>query len=93
MKTIEKKEQIINELNEKRNEYTLKNIEYKKKKCKLMLETDFKTVLDSSRPTVDEKKAYISLNTIELRKEKELLYNEIKLLELEIELCNDIINL
>lgn len=91
--TINKKKQIIKELNEKRKEYTIKNIEYKKEKCKLMIETDFNSILNKSRPTVDEKEAYVSLKTIKIREEKELLYNEIKRLELEIELCNDLLKL
>lgn len=90
---IEQKRKLIEQLKEKKNEYTKLNIKYKEKKCKLMLETNFEEVLGKSRPTVGEKEAYIDLNTLTMREEKELLYNEIEYLRLQIELCNDEIEL
>lgn len=90
---IDTKKDLIEELKKKKNEYTKTNIEYKKEKCKLMLETNFEEVLGKSRPTVGEKEAYVDLNTIDMREKKELLYNEIEYLKLQIELCNDEIEL
>ena len=93
MNVLEEKTNFVEELNEKRKLYTLKNNEYKELKCKLLLETNFEKILDKSRPTVGEKEAYVDLKTIELKKEKELLYDDIKYLEMKIDLCNDKINL
>lgn len=90
---IEQKRKLIEELNEKKNKYTKSNIKYKEEKCRLMLETNFEEVLGKSRPTVGEKEAYIDFNTLKMREEKELLYNEIEYLRLQIELCNDEIDL
>lgn len=93
MKLLEDKTNLIEEIKEAKNNYTKANIEYKETKCKLLIETDFKEELNSSRPTVDEKNAYVDLKTLELREKKELLYNEIKYLELKLELLNDKISL
>ena len=51
-------------------DYSAKKLLLKEKEAKLMLETDFEEVLGKKRPTVDEKKAYITLNTL---KDKEAL--------------------
>ena len=51
-------------------DYSAKKILLKEKEAKLMLETDFEEVLGKKRPTVDEKKAYITLQTL---KDKEAL--------------------
>ena len=90
---LEQKEQLIESINEARNFYTDKNVEYKKKNCELLLETDFVEVLNKSRPTVDEKNAYVDLNTLELKEKKEKAYNDIKYLEMKLDLINDKISL
>ena len=51
-------------------DYSAKKLLLKEKEAKLMLETDFEEVLGKKRPTVDEKKSYITLNTV---KDKEAL--------------------
>ena len=51
-------------------DYSAKKLLLKEKEAKLMLETDFEEVLGKKRPTVDEKKAYITLQTL---KDKEAL--------------------
>ena len=58
--------------------YTVKKIEYKKAEAKLMLETDFETVLNKKRPTVGEKEAYIFLELEELKKEYDDCYYELE---------------
>ena len=93
MKAIEEKKSLIKQFKDKKDEYVETDIEYKSLKAKLLLETDFNEVLNKSRPTVDDKKAYVDLMSIDLKKKKDLLYNEIKVLELEIDLYNDIIQL
>ena len=45
-------------------EYSAKKLLLKEKEARLMLETDFEEVLGKKRPTVDEKKAYITLQTL-----------------------------
>lgn len=93
MNQVDNKKQLAKELKETRDLYTRKNLEYKKEKCKLLLNTNFEEELGKSRPTVGEKEAFVDLKTLDLRLEKELLYNKIKEIELEIEICTDIINL
>ena len=58
--------------------YSVKKIEYKKAEAKLMLETDFETVLNKKRPTVGEKEAYIFLELEELKKEYDDCYYELE---------------
>lgn len=93
IKILKKKENVIEQIATTRDEYLKANREYKKEKCKLMLETDFETILNKSRPTVDEKNAYVDLNTLHLKEEKDKKYNEIKYLEMKLELINDNIEL
>ena len=93
MDILEKQLDIINKLNKKEEEYILKYNEYKMKKCKLLLETDFTEVLNKSRPTVDEKNAFVDLNTLDLKQEKDLLYNEVKYLKMLLDLNHDEIKL
>lgn len=78
-------EKLIEQLEEKQNEFVKKNIDYKENKATLMLTTDFAEVLNKSRPTVDDKKAYIDLQTLQDKKIIDLLDNEIKILKLKIE--------
>ena len=58
--------------------YSVKKIEYKKAEAKLMLETDFETVLNKKRPTVAEKEAYVFLELEELKKEYDDCYYELE---------------
>ena len=48
-------------------EYYIKKMDLKKKEAKLLLETDFETVLGKKRPTVAEKDAWVLLQTTELK--------------------------
>ena len=48
-------------------DYYIKKMELNKKEAKLLLETDFETVLNTKRPTVGEKEAWITLQTVELK--------------------------
>ena len=58
--------------------YSVKKIEYKKEEAKLLLETDFETVLGKKRPTVAEKEAYVFLQLEELKKEYDDCYYELE---------------
>ena len=70
MTVIEELQKASQDIIELTLDYSAKKILLKEKEAKLMLETDFEEVLGKKRPTVDEKKAYITLQTL---KEKEAL--------------------
>ncbi len=89
MKVIEEKEQLINQLSEIRAELLSATIDYRKVQNGLWLNTDFAEAIGRSRPTVDEKKAYISEHSLTQKLVKEELYNKVQYLLLKIELCND----
>ena len=89
MKTLEKKNNLIKELDETRKKFIKADIKYRRKKCRMMLECNFEEILETSRPTVAQKEAYIEFKTLNLKEKKDMLYNEIKKLELEIDLCNN----
>ena len=52
---------INEELVDAQLDYSVKKLLYKEKEAKLLLETDFETVLGKKRPTVDEKKSWLLL--------------------------------
>lgn len=86
---INEKENLINELNEVNKKLLESTINYNQVKSKLWLDTDFNDVLGQSRPTVDQKKAYVSLNSLEEKQIKEQLqYTKEHLLKM-IDLCDD----
>lgn len=89
MKTIEEKNNLIKELDETRKKFIKADIKYRRKKCRMMLECNFEEILETSRPTVAQKEAYIEFKTLNLKEKKDMLYNEIKKLELEIDLCDN----
>lgn len=71
-------------------DYYIKKMELKKKEAKLLLETDFETVLGKKRPTVDEKKSWLLLQMKEAKHElnhAEILVEKLKR-EWEIEKLN-----
>ena len=70
MSVIEELQQASEDIIELTLDYSAKKLLLKEKEAKLMLETDFEEVLGKKRPTVDEKKSYITLNTL---KDKEAL--------------------
>jgi len=88
-KIIDEKEEIIKEIDKVTKEYIKKNVEYKKAKNSAWLDTDFKDVLNSNRPTVDEKKAYVSSQTIDLREERDELWYQREHLLRKLDLCDD----
>lgn len=86
---LDRKKEKIKEWERATYELLDATIKYKKKQNELWLYTDFAEKLGKGRPTVDEKKAYISDKTIELKEKKESAYNKVKLIELELELLDD----
>ena len=66
-------------------DYVSVNIEYIQKKSELWLDTDFATVLGSKRPTVDEKKAYVNMESLKLREARDELYYRAEYLRYKIE--------
>ena len=88
------KESKTNKLNEALVALNKANIEYSEKSHEIMLKTDFKEVLNESRPTVAQKEAYIdnelkkvvaSVKTEETN--VEVLKNEIRVLDASIKAC------
>ena len=70
MSVIEELQQASEDIIMLTLDYSAKKLLLKEKEARLMLETDFEEVLGKKRPTVDEKKGYITLQTL---KEKEAL--------------------
>ena len=71
-------------------DFSVKKLLYKEKEAKLLLETDFETVLGKKRPTVDEKKAWLLLQMKEDKHEvnhAEVLVEKLKR-DYEIEKLN-----
>lgn len=86
---IERKTKLIEEYNQMKKKFIKADIRYRRKKCRMMLECNFEKILEKSRPTVAEKEAYIELKTLNLKQTKDLIYNDLKLLEFEIGLCDN----
>ena len=81
---------INEELVDAQLDYSVKKLLYKEKEAKLLLETDFETVLGKKRPTVDEKKSWLLLQMKEAKHElnhAEVLVEKLKR-EYEIEKLN-----
>ena len=89
VKVIEEKEKLINELKEASNELLVATIQYKRMQNHLWLDTDFEKELGKKRPTVDEKKAYVSLHSLEYREQKEIAEYNCDFIRNMIELSGD----
>ena len=74
-------------------EYELEEvkIELQIKKEKLLLETDFKTILDSNRPTIAEKDAYMRPFLAELEDKVDEKDKELKWYKNKLKILNDLI--
>lgn len=66
-------------------EYIMAYKYYKEKQNNLWLNTDWEDVIGKARPTVDEKKAYISQNTMNEKLIKEDCYYNIQYLKYKID--------
>ena len=86
---IDHKEFLINLYKDKVDELAKATEDYKRVQAKLWIDTNFAEVLDKSRPTVDEKKAYVTLQSLEERVIKDNLANETKYIEMLIDLTDD----
>lgn len=86
---IKRKKELIEQYNQTKKKFIKADIRYRRKKCRMMLECNFEEILEKSRPTVAEKEAYIELKTLNLKQTKELIYNDLKLIEFEIGLCDN----
>jgi len=74
--TVQHLRAINEQLVEAQLDYAAKKLLYKEKEADILLNTDFGEVLGKSRPTVDEKKAYLLL---EMKEDKNAL-NDAELL-------------
>lgn len=86
---IKRKKELIEEYNQTKKKFIKADTRYRRKKCRMMLECNFEEILGKSRPTVAEKEAYIELKTLNLKQTKELIYNDLKLIEFEIGICDN----
>ena len=86
---LDKKEQLIGELEQVNKELLNATIQYKEIQSNLWLDTDFGEVLQKGRPTVDEKKAYVTLHSLEYREKRESAIYKKEVLLKAIELCDD----
>lgn len=89
MEIIEQKEKLIEELSSLKEKYLKADIKYRRKKCRMLLECNFEEILQKSRPTVAEKDAYVELKTLNLKEKRDSIKNKIKIKELEIEICDN----
>ena len=64
-------------------DYSIKKIDLKKTEANLLLNTNFEETLGKKRPTVDEKKAYLLLQTADLKEELEAIESNLDALKRE----------
>lgn len=86
---INEKVALINDLADLNSQLLKATINYKVQQSKLWLETDFEEELGKKRPTVDEKKAYITKHSLLLREQRDTLINDKEVLLKKIEICDD----
>lgn len=89
MSVIGEKEVLIDELGKANKELVTATITYKEVQSGLWLNTDFESELGKKRPTVDEKKAYVSYHSLEHRKQREIAEYNKELILAKIKLCDD----
>lgn len=88
MEVIKQKEAVIDELNEVNKELLQAIINYKQIKARLWLDTDFEEVLDKKRPTVDEKKAYVTAHSLVHFEQREKVKYQKEILLKQLDLCD-----
>lgn len=69
-------------------EYVSAYKNYKEKQNRLWLETDWEDAIGKGRPTVDEKKAYVSQNCLNEKIIKEDAYYNIQYIKYSIDVCD-----
>ena len=87
-------ESILKELNSwielldrTQKEYVQASKNYSEVKNSIWLNTDWEDALGKTKPTVDEKKAYVSANSLIQRTDKDTAYYNILLIKEKIKLC------
>lgn len=90
---IEEKRQQNKQLTLAINDYVSLKLAYMQKSNEALLTTDFKTVLDESRPTVAMKDAYIENLLFDEKMQLTLAEENVKCIKREIEILNDEIKL
>ena len=89
MSVIDDKEVLIGELDKANKELVTATINYKELQSELWLNTNFEEELGKKRPTVDEKKAYVSYHSLDERKQREMAEYNKELILAKIKLCDD----
>lgn len=74
-------------LGKAQKEYVINIKNYNEKKSRLWLETDFAEVLEKGRPTVDEKKAYVTSQTLTEKTDRDNAYYNIQYIKSKIDVC------
>ena len=87
-KTLTELDEYVEEIHSAYKDYVDKVRVYKSKQSNLWLDTDFKEVLGTGRPTVDEKKAYVNKHLEVERTARDEAYYEIEYLKYKIDICN-----
>ena len=90
---LNKKQDLLDELTHAIEEETRVTLEYDHKYNDMLLNTDFKTELDESRPTNGQKEAYIVEKLKDLYDAKEIAEANTKLLRKHLELVDGRISL
>lgn len=86
---LEEKEKIINKIDDLNKELLTATIEYKEVKNNLWLNTDWSEAIGKAKPTVDEKKAYISQQSLAHKELKEIAYLKVQYLKMLLDLLDD----
>ena len=84
------KKELIDKLHNVEDDYANKKLELKNKESELWLTTNFEELGYTNR---ELRKQYVNRETNKLKNERDLLYNEIKSLNRELELCDSKIRL
>lgn len=90
---IEEKRKQNNQLNKAINDYVSLKLTYTQKSNEALLTTNFKEVLNESRPTVAMKEAYIENLLFDEKMELSIAKENIGCIKREIEILNDYIKL
>lgn len=86
---IKEKESLIRDLDEANKELTKSVINYRLTQSTLWLETDFEEKIGKKRPTVDEKKAYVTNHSLVHKEQYEIAKNNREIILMKIRLCED----
>lgn len=88
-KVLKDKEMLIDKLDLINKELLDATIVYRELKSQLWIDTDWIDAVGKSKPTVDEKKSYIALETLKAYEDKLRAEYKKEIILSQIDLCND----